>query len=194
MMSLLCVRAAHQVAAGVSWQRAFDTLMRRPNEMCQDFLRERLPLDQLQLVERICERVRQDKFVRCRAATLAFAGLLLPGTSKAVQTAVAWKLQCSLGERRSPIEYVDHVWVKKLLQVVWIMRKTGKPPPRQSKAVVQGVSLKTLGLWMRKQHILLGQDRLWANRRCVLEILGKDLIYYAPGVPSGSDVELIAAE
>jgi len=184
-MSILCVRAAHQVAAGVSWERAFDTLLHRPEDSCQAFLRERLRPDQLERLERICERVQPHG--RCKAATRAFADLLLPGTSKTVQAAVAWKLQCSMVGTRSPIDPGDRIWIKKLLQVVWIVRKTGKPPPRKSRAVVEGLSLKTLGLWMRKQHILLAQDNMWRNRRRVLEILGKDLLYYAPGVPNGSD-------
>ena len=187
MMTILCVRAAHQVAAGVSWERAFDTLLHRPEDMCQAFLRERLLPDQFAHLERICEGLQPLSFGRCKAATRTFAGLLLPGTSKTVQAAVAWKLQCSMVGMRSPIDPGDRIWIKKLLQVVWIVRKTGKPPPRKSRAVVEGLSLKTLGLWMRKQHILLAQDNMWRNRRRVLEILGKDLLYYAPGVPNGSD-------
>ena len=160
-------------------------MLHRPEDVCQAFLRERLRPDQLERLESICERLQPHG--RCKAATRAFADLLLPGSSKTVQAAVAWKLQSSMEEMGHPIDPGDRIWIKRLLQVVWIVRKTGKPPPRKSRAVVEGLSLKTLGLWMRKQHILLGQDNMWRNRRRVLEILGKDLLYYAPGVPAGTD-------
>ena len=186
------------VLGGMAWQEAFEMLHLRPSVICQKYLEQQGVMEGGKFRDARVEEFRRCMVrmplkyhavfftalanrlgVTCRVVTpskhnveLEFAFAHECNTTR---VAVQWLLQLELQVACKATWYGfgaktpgDLVWAKTLLQWAEVVRTIHKMPTRSSK----------LGRWMWRQR----WEKMPAHRRQVLEQLGREMVYQAPGM------------